>query len=110
MSSIAAASNNVAYRQLERIIKLPNTRHTDQRKTTRTRDIRSARIEGGTQGDGAPLLFFFFFFLRNPNIFFTGTGDATFILIDIQNNFYVNFNLRQLENEFYDLYQNYFYN
>jgi hypothetical protein len=52
---------------------------------------------GGAQGDGAPLLFFFFFCV--PQLyFFTGTGDAVFILIDVQNNFYVNFNLRQLEN------------
>jgi hypothetical protein len=70
----------------------------------------SARIEGGggAQGDGAPLIFFFFCV---PNyIFSPERGDATFILIDVQNNFYVNFNLRQFENEFYDLYyQNYFY-
>jgi hypothetical protein len=37
-------------------------------------------------------------------------GDATFILIDAQNNFYVNLNLRRFENEFYDLlYQNYLF-
>jgi hypothetical protein len=48
--------------------------------------------------------YFFFFFLRTPTIFFhRNGGDASFILIDIQNNFYVNFNLRQLEIEFNDL-------
>jgi hypothetical protein len=67
--------------------------------------LHSARIVelgGGSQGDRAPLLFFFF--LRYPTIFFLPERrDATFILIDVQNNFYVNFNLRQLENKFYDL-------
>jgi hypothetical protein len=64
---------------------------------------------GGAQGDGA--LLFFFFFVYPNYIFSPERGDATFILIDVQNNFYVNFNLRQFENEFYDLYyQNYFHN
>jgi hypothetical protein len=58
-------------------------------------------LGGGCAGERSSSTIFFFCV---PELyFFTETGDATFILIDVQNNFYVNFNLRQLENEFYDL-------
>jgi hypothetical protein len=66
----------------------------------------SARIGEVRRGTELHYYFFFFifFFHEYPNyIFSPERGDATFILIDVQNNFYVDFNLRKFENEFYDL-------
>jgi hypothetical protein len=53
-------------------------------------------LRGCAGGRSSTTIFFFFAY---PNyIFSPERGDATFILIDIQNNFYENLNLRKLEN------------
>jgi hypothetical protein len=57
--------------------------------------------EGECAGGRSSSTIFFFAYLIY--IFSPERGNATFILIDVQNNFYVYFNLRQLENEFYYL-------